>query len=105
MPVYVTQSLQLPMYFLPVFSNIKFSFNSDHWRKNISFLAKTSRVYAIDLIGYGYSEKPNPREFKASSFYTFDTWADQLNDFCAEIVKDDAFFICNSIGGMSHLHF
>lgn len=77
-----------------------FGANSDHWRKNISYLAKSSRVYSIDLIGYGYSEKPNPREFKLNSFYTFETWAEQLNEFCAEVVKDKAFFICNSIGGV-----
>ncbi|ONK65482.1 uncharacterized protein A4U43_C07F37560 [Asparagus officinalis] len=77
-----------------------FGANSDHWRKNISYLAKTSRVYSIDLIGYGYSDKPNPREFKVNSFYTFETWASQLNDFCADVVKDEAFFICNSIGGV-----
>lgn len=58
-----------------------------------------NRVYAIDLIGYGYSDKPNPREFE-ESFYTFETWGEQLNTFCAEVVKGDAFFICNSIGGM-----
>jgi pimeloyl-ACP methyl ester carboxylesterase len=58
-----------------------------------------NRVYAIDLIGYGYSDKPNPREFE-ESFYTFETWGEQLNTFCAEVVKTDAFFICNSIGGM-----
>ncbi|XP_020673989.1 pheophytinase, chloroplastic isoform X1 [Dendrobium catenatum] len=77
-----------------------FGANSDHWRKNISFLSKTNRVYSIDLIGYGYSEKPNPRDFEANSFYTFETWAAQLNDFCADVVKEDAFFICNSIGGV-----
>ena len=59
-----------------------------------------NRVYAIDLIGYGYSDKPNPRQFE-ESFYTFETWGEQLNTFCAEVVKSDAFFICNSIGGMS----
>ncbi|MCL7042063.1 hypothetical protein MKW94_023165 [Papaver nudicaule] len=72
----------------------------DHWRKNIPVLAKTHRVYAIDLIGYGYSDKPNPREFGDKSFYTFDTWAAQLNEFCTEVIKDEAFFICNSIGGL-----
>ena len=34
------------------------------------------------------------------SFYTFETWASQINDFCTDVVKDQAFFICNSIGGM-----
>ncbi|KAL5720556.1 hypothetical protein ACHQM5_013220 [Ranunculus cassubicifolius] len=77
-----------------------FGANSDHWRKNIPALAKSHRVYAIDLIGYGYSDKPNPNEFDANSFYTFETWAAQLNDFCNDVVKGEAFFICNSIGGL-----
>lgn len=34
---------------------------SDHWRKNISELGQTCRAYAIDLLGYGYSDKPDPR--------------------------------------------
>ncbi|OAY71165.1 Pheophytinase, chloroplastic, partial [Ananas comosus] len=73
---------------------------SDHWRKNIPVLAKSNRVYAFDLIGYGYSDKPNPRELGGNPFYTFEIWADQLNEFCAEVVGDEAFFICNSIGGL-----
>lgn len=74
-------------------------FYSDHWRKNIPVLAKSHRVYSIDLIGYGYSDKPNPREFGDNTFYTFETWGTQLNHFCVEVVKDEAYFICNSIGG------
>ncbi|KAL4320595.1 hypothetical protein HN51_064758 [Arachis hypogaea] len=77
-----------------------FGANSNHWRKNIPVLAKSNRVYAIDLIGYGYSDKPNPRQIGDDSFYTFDTWAAQLNDFCLDVVKDQAFFVCNSIGGV-----
>ncbi|XP_054807901.1 pheophytinase, chloroplastic isoform X2 [Prosopis cineraria] len=72
----------------------------DHWRKNIPVLAKSHRVYSIDLIGYGYSDKPNPRQIRDDSFYSFETWASQLNEFCVDIVKDDAFFVCNSIGGV-----
>ncbi|QHO37086.1 Pheophytinase [Arachis hypogaea] len=77
-----------------------FGANSNHWRKNIPVLAKSHRVYAIDLIGYGYSDKPNPRQIGDDSFYTFDTWAAQLNDFCLDVIKDKAFFVCNSIGGV-----
>ncbi|XP_022153859.1 uncharacterized hydrolase YugF isoform X2 [Momordica charantia] len=76
-----------------------FGANSDHWRKNISALAESHRVYALDLIGYGYSDKPNP-DVVGESFYTFETWAAQLNDFCVDVVQDEAFFICNSIGGV-----
>lgn len=34
---------------------------SDHWRKNTPVLGRSHRAYAIDLLGYGYSDKPNPR--------------------------------------------
>ncbi|XP_027915743.1 pheophytinase, chloroplastic [Vigna unguiculata] len=77
-----------------------FGANSDHWRNNISVLAQSHRVYAIDLIGYGYSDKPNPRQIGDHSFYTFETWASQLNEFCLGVIKDEAFFLCNSIGGV-----
>ncbi|XP_030955086.1 uncharacterized protein LOC115977385 isoform X3 [Quercus lobata] len=81
-----------------------FGANSDHWRKNIPVLAKSHRVYSIDLIGYGYSDKPNPRQFGDNLFYTFETWATQLNEFCIDVIKDEAFFICNSIGGNQKDH-
>lgn len=67
-------------------------------------LGQTHRVFAIDLIGYGYSDKPNPRELQLESFYTFETWGSQLNDFCTTVVQDKAFFICNSIGGNCSTH-
>ncbi|KAE8036940.1 hypothetical protein FH972_009571 [Carpinus fangiana] len=76
-----------------------FGANSDHWRKNIPVLGKSHRVYSIDLIGYGYSDKPNPQQV-GDNYYTFETWATQLNEFCTDVVKDEAFFICNSIGGV-----
>nr|XP_023878624.1 uncharacterized protein LOC111991079 isoform X1 [Quercus suber] len=81
-----------------------FGANSDHWRKNIPVLAKSHRVYSIDLIGYGYSDKPNPRQFGDNLFYTFETWATQLNEFCIDVIKNEAFFICNSIGGNQKDH-
>ncbi|XP_068477130.1 uncharacterized protein [Phaseolus vulgaris] len=77
-----------------------FGANSDHWRNNISVLAQSHRVYSIDLIGYGYSDKPNPLQIGDRSFYTFETWASQLNEFCLDVIKDEAFFLCNSIGGV-----
>lgn len=72
---------------------------SDHWRKNIPILANQHRVYAIDLLGYGYSDKPSPRSAPSNSIYNFENWANQVLAFCSEIVKDSAFLICNSVGG------
>ncbi|MGL6137486.1 MAG: alpha/beta fold hydrolase, partial [Planktothrix sp.] len=66
-----------------------------HWRKNIPELAKHCRVFAIDLIGFGGSAKPKPSQEMG---YTFETWGEQIADFCREIVQDKAFLVGNSIG-------
>lgn len=66
-----------------------------HWRKNIPVLAKNCRVYAIDLIGFGSSAKPKPKE---EINYTFETWGQQIADFCRQVVATPAFLIGNSIG-------
>jgi pimeloyl-ACP methyl ester carboxylesterase len=68
---------------------------SIHWRKNMPELAKTYRVYAIDLLGYGKSAKPAPG---APLDYTFETWGQQVLDFCEQVVGSPAFLIANSIG-------
>ena len=66
-----------------------------HFRKNIPVLAENCRVYAIDLIGFGASAKPKPGEEIA---YTFETWGQQIADFCREVVGESAFLVGNSIG-------
>lgn len=63
------------------------------------YLARTHRVFAIDLLGYGYSDKPNPRDFPQGTLYTFETWAQQLLDFCDQFAGGPVFMICNSVGG------
>lgn len=77
-----------------------FGANCDHWRKNMPALASRHRVYAIDLLGYGYSDKPSPRNAPSNSIYNFENWANQVLAFRTEIVKDNAFLICNSVGGI-----
>ncbi|BAZ65497.1 MAG: alpha/beta fold hydrolase [Pelatocladus maniniholoensis HA4357-MV3] len=66
-----------------------------HWRKNMPVLAQNCRVYAIDLIGFGASAKPEPGK---SISYTFETWGQQIADFCREVVTEPAFLVGNSIG-------
>jgi pimeloyl-ACP methyl ester carboxylesterase len=40
--------------------------NADHWRRNLPVLADAGfRVYAIDLLGSGYSSKPYPTSSEA----------------------------------------
>lgn len=66
-----------------------------HWRKNLPVLGESCRCYAIDLIGFGGSDKPQPG---TEIEYTFETWGQQLADFCREVVGGAAFLIGNSIG-------
>lgn len=68
-----------------------------HWRKLIPLLAEQHRVYAIDLIGFGASDKPAPGEAIA---YTFETWGSLLGDFCQDIVRSPAVLVGNSIGSI-----
>ena len=65
-----------------------------HWRKNLPVLGKTCRCYALDLIGFGASDKPTPGKID----YTFETWGQQVADFCREVVGGPAFLVGNSIG-------
>ncbi|MFQ3614946.1 MAG: alpha/beta fold hydrolase [Cyanobacteriota bacterium] len=69
-----------------------FGASTDHWRKNIPELAQHYQVYAIDLLGFGRSAKPNWD-------YRTEIWRDQLRDFCQQVVRRPVVGIGNSLGG------
>jgi len=78
-----------------------FGGNADHWRKNLPELGRVGQVWAIDLLGYGYSSKPTPDPENPNTIYNFFTWAEQLLDFQREVMGGGpAFYISNSIGGI-----
>ena len=66
-----------------------------HWRKNLPVLAENCRCYAIDLIGFGASAKPQPG---LEIEYTFETWGELVSDFCQEVIGSPTVLIGNSIG-------
>jgi pimeloyl-ACP methyl ester carboxylesterase len=73
-----------------------------HWRHNIPALATVSRVYALDLIGFGGSDKPKPSTELGTGFkYTFETWGSLIGDFCREVIGDPTVLIGNSIGAIA----
>ncbi|QDZ22009.1 alpha/beta fold hydrolase [Chloropicon primus] len=87
-----------------------FGGNCDHWRKNIGPLSKDYRVYSLDLLGYGFSSKPNPKEYgEPNAIYNFYTWADQINAFLDEVVHaeggqcPDTVLVANSVGSCAGL--
>ncbi len=73
-----------------------FGASTDHWRKNITGLSDDLEVWAIDLLGFGRSAKPNIQ-------YSGELWRDQLNDFITEVIGKKAVLIGNSLGGYACL--
>ena len=82
-----------------------FGASSDQWSKcfeALSALTRTDtttfgkgfRVFALDLLGFGHSEKP-------SVTYTQYLWQDQVRDFALEVVQRPFFIAGNSIGGFT----
>lgn len=65
-----------------------------HWRKNIPVLAQAGyRVYALDLLGFGGSDKP-------AVGYSLELWQDLLQDFWQDHIQTPAVFVGNSIGAL-----
>ncbi|GBF88496.1 hypothetical protein Rsub_01209 [Raphidocelis subcapitata] len=78
-----------------------FGGNCDHWRKNTPVLGQSHRAYSIDLLGYGYSDKPDPRVAPSNSIYCFETWGQQLSDFIDQKIGEQTALIANSVGGLA----
>lgn len=59
---------------------------------------------AIDLLGYGFSDKPDPRNHPVNSIYNFETWSQQIQDFITEKINGQPTLVtCNSVGGIAGL--
>jgi pimeloyl-ACP methyl ester carboxylesterase len=69
-----------------------FGASTDHWRKNLAELSQDFEVWAIDLLGFGRSEK-------ADVAYSADLWRDQVHDFIQDVIGQPAVLAGNSIGG------
>jgi len=101
--------------------------SADHWRGNVNEVAETSgcRVYAIDLLGYGLSDKPDPASTEPlyldptwsrkptsvgpPNFYNVATWSAQLADFLVDVAGvgpkrgSPALLVANSFGAIVSL--
>jgi len=69
-----------------------FGASTDHWRKNIEGLQNIFEVWAIDLLGFGRSGKPNWD-------YSGQLWRDQLHEFITEVIGKPVILAGNSLGG------
>lgn len=79
-----------------------FGASAYHWRYNIPVLARKYHVYALDLLGFGWTDKP-VQDYDAS------VWRDQVVDFVHDVVLDggrrrrDVAIAGNSLGGYTAL--
>jgi pimeloyl-ACP methyl ester carboxylesterase len=62
------------------------------WRKNFDALAKDFRVYALDLLGFGLSEKPS------AASYSADLYVELISDFIREVSGYPANLVASSLG-------
>ena len=68
-----------------------------HWRNNITVLSQAHPVYAIDLLGFGHSQK-------AYTNYGIELWSELLFDFWSDFIGQPSFLIGNSIGSLISLN-
>ncbi len=72
--------------------------SADIWMYNVEALAKQHQVYALDLVGFGRSDKPGP------SFSPFD-YTSFLDDFINALNIDRVSLVGQSLGGGIALHY
>jgi len=81
-----------------------FGASLEHWRDNVPSLAQDRPVYAIDLLGFGFSAQPDvPNTFNRWGGHV---WATQICDFISEVIlpasqSKKVVLAGNSLGGYS----
>jgi pimeloyl-ACP methyl ester carboxylesterase len=61
------------------------------WRRNFLPLARDFRVYALDLLGFGYSDKP------ANAPYSAELYVELVSDFLREVVGRPAGVVAHTL--------
>mgnify|MGYP006266977765 CR=1 FL=1 len=70
-----------------------FGASIEQWRKNIPALSQQHAVYALDLLGFGASQK-------APVDYTVDLWVQQVYEFWQTFIRQRVVLVGNSIGSL-----
>ena len=66
-----------------------------NWRLVLPLVEETNHAYAMDMIGFGYSDKPTGDEVD----YGIDLWTQQIVDFIDAIDVEKVNLVGNSFGG------
>ena len=67
-----------------------------HWRHNLAALGEHHHIYALDMLGFGASEK-------ASVSYKVELWVEQVYDFWKTFIRQPVVVVGNSIGSLVSL--
>lgn len=66
------------------------------WRHNLPVLAQERRVYALDMLGFGASEK-------VVTDYLVTLWVEQIHDFWQTFIRTPVILVGNSLGSLVSL--
>lgn len=78
---------------LPLMLLHGFGASIGHWRHNLEILGDRHTVYALDMLGFGASEK-------AAANYSVDLWVEQAYDFWKVFIRKPVILVGNSIGSL-----
>lgn len=68
-----------------------------NWRKCLPLFAQHVRAMAIDMVGFGFSDKPDPKNF----VYSQDARDEQLTNFIEALDAGPVNIVGNSTGGLT----
>lgn len=88
------RSKQEPGTNAPVMMLHGFGASIGHWRHNLPVLSDRHTVYALDMLGFGASQKAGGIDYKVS------LWVDQVYDFWRTFVGVPMVLVGNSIGSL-----
>ena len=67
-----------------------------HWRHNLEVLGESHAVYALDMLGFGSSEK-------APANYSIELWVEQVYEFWQAFIREPVVLVGNSNGSLVSL--
>lgn len=92
---YIRPKKQLPET-KPIILLHGFGTSIGHWRQNLGVLGELHTVYALDMLGFGASEK-------AAVSYNVALWVEQVYDFWRTFIRHPVILVGNSIGSLVSL--
>ncbi|MBW4644486.1 MAG: alpha/beta fold hydrolase [Goleter apudmare HA4340-LM2] len=88
-----TRPIHNPQNTTPLILLHGFGASIGHWRHNLEVLGERHTVYALDMLGFGASEK-------APANYSIELWVEQVYDFWRAFIRQPVVLVGNSNGSL-----